>query len=349
MARFKDRERGAVFFTKALEAAYENGAEKLPSQVAAFALLREIHGARKEWNKLLALTDQALAATLGDDEKLYAAQLAGVVAWKELGDKDKARVYFDRVRQIEPAHPSLRRLRRPGGPATLRASTRPVMAAASPMMVPPPAANPAPPPAAPAPARGRPRIEVIGDAQNVPHGGGPRRRGAAARTRAIDGWKKAVAADPSQARAAPRAGARPAQGRALERARRGAQGRGGRRRAKSPDEKVRRAAGAGRGLPRPAEARRAIAGTLAQILQQQPDNQAVIDQLAAQYEQMKRWPDLVSTLGKKASGSRSAEKVALYLRIANLYLEKFSNQAEAIKAFESALELDPTTLEAPPT
>ena len=33
--------------------------------------------------------------------------------------------------------------------------------------------------------------------------------------------------------------------------------------------------------------------------------------------------------------------MALHLRVANLFLEKFSNQAEAIKAFEAVLELDP--------
>src|SRR5262249_27339857 len=110
MQRFKDRERGAAFFAKALEAAYENGAEKLHGQVAAFALLREILGARKEWGKILALTDQALAAkpdSGGVEEKLYAAVLAGVIAWKELGDKAKAQSYFERVKQIEPANPLL--------------------------------------------------------------------------------------------------------------------------------------------------------------------------------------------------------------------------------------------------
>src|SRR6185503_9178901 len=34
------------------------------------------------------------------------------------------------------------------------------------------------------------------------------------------------------------------------------------------------------------------------------------------------------------------DKVALHLRVANLFLEKFSNQAEAIKSFETVLELD---------
>ena len=40
------------------------------------------------------------------------------------------------------------------------------------------------------------------------------------------------------------------------------------------------------------------------------------------------------------------EKVALQLRVANLYLEKFQNQAEAIKCFEAILEIDPANPEA---
>ena len=79
-----------------------------------------------------------------------------------------------------------------------------------------------------------------------------------------------------------------------------------------------------------------------QILNIQPGNVEASDALGAQYEQMKRWPDLISLLRKKAAvGEDSAEKVALHLRVANLFLEKFSNQAEAIKSFETVLELEP--------
>ena len=42
----------------------------------------------------------------------------------------------------------------------------------------------------------------------------------------------------------------------------------------------------------------------------------------------------------------TTERVALYLQIAALYIERFSNQAEAIKAFEKVLELDPDNLQA---
>jgi tetratricopeptide (TPR) repeat protein len=79
-----------------------------------------------------------------------------------------------------------------------------------------------------------------------------------------------------------------------------------------------------------------------QILTIQPDNLQAVDALSSQYEGMGRWPELIAILRKKAAVvAETNEKVSLYLRVANLYLEKFSNQAEAIKAFEAALELDP--------
>src|SRR5260370_23943068 len=84
-----------------------------------------------------------------------------------------------------------------------------------------------------------------------------------------------------------------------------------------------------------------------QILNIQPANFTAADALAAQYENMKRWPDLISLLRRKAGVvTEPAEKVALHLRVANLFLEKFSNQAEAIKSFEVILELAPENPEA---
>ena len=83
------------------------------------------------------------------------------------------------------------------------------------------------------------------------------------------------------------------------------------------------------------------------ILTLQPSNIEVMDALAAQYEVIPRWPELIAVLRKKAAivGSAAA-KIALHLRVANLYLEKFSNQAEAIKAFEAILEIDRGNAEA---
>jgi tetratricopeptide (TPR) repeat protein len=84
-----------------------------------------------------------------------------------------------------------------------------------------------------------------------------------------------------------------------------------------------------------------------QILTIQPDNLEAVDALASQYQGMGRWPELISLLRKKAAVVESPEqKIQLHLKVANLYLEKFSNQAEAIKSFETILELDPTNPDA---
>ncbi len=78
------------------------------------------------------------------------------------------------------------------------------------------------------------------------------------------------------------------------------------------------------------------------ILALRPGDPKALDALAGQYEQMKRWPDLIGVLQKRAPTLGTIdEQVELYLRIAGLFQDKFSNVAEAIKSFEKALELDP--------
>ena len=66
-----------------------------------------------------------------------------------------------------------------------------------------------------------------------------------------------------------------------------------------------------------------------------------LDEAAAKFEGQKRWQDLIKTLQAKGEllDDRD-ERVALLERIAGIYLERFSNQAEAIKANEHILEID---------
>jgi tetratricopeptide (TPR) repeat protein len=90
-----------------------------------------------------------------------------------------------------------------------------------------------------------------------------------------------------------------------------------------------------------------VMNTYNAILKINPNDVETLDQLAEQYQSMKRWPDLVGTLQKKAALLEDHdEQVALYLRIANLYIDRFSNQAEAIKSFEKVLALDPDNADA---
>jgi len=89
-----------------------------------------------------------------------------------------------------------------------------------------------------------------------------------------------------------------------------------------------------------------VIAALAASLAQEPAGE-VYDQLAAIYEGKKRWPDLVKVLTDRAERlAQGGDKAGVYLQIANLYLERFSNQAEAIKAFERVLDLDPQNQQA---
>ena len=84
-----------------------------------------------------------------------------------------------------------------------------------------------------------------------------------------------------------------------------------------------------------------VMAALNSALQQDPQRLEIYDRLGALYEAKKRWPDLVKVLSEKAERTEGVDgKVAIYLQVANLYLERFSNQAEAIKAFERVLDLD---------
>ena len=56
---------------------------------------------------------------------------------------------------------------------------------------------------------------------------------------------------------------------------------------------------------------------------------------------MKRWPDLIGRIRRRAELLEDPlEKKELHLQAGNLFLEKFNNQAEAIKSYEAVLECD---------
>ena len=64
-----------------------------------------------------------------------------------------------------------------------------------------------------------------------------------------------------------------------------------------------------------------VINTYNAILALSPRNQRALDALATQYETMKRWPDLIGVLQKKAAQGSPEEQVALYGRVAQLYQE----------------------------
>ena len=74
---------------------------------------------------------------------------------------------------------------------------------------------------------------------------------------------------------------------------------------------------------------------------------AKLDDAIAKFEQQKRWSDMIRSILKKAELLQSPmEKVALFRQAGTLYLERSSNQAEAIKCFEQLLEYDARDVDA---
>lgn len=79
----------------------------------------------------------------------------------------------------------------------------------------------------------------------------------------------------------------------------------------------------------------------AEILALDPDDDEAPALLIEKYEGMRRWPDLIGVLQTQFERADGQARIDYALQIAELYLNRLRNQAEAIKAFEAVLELDP--------
>ncbi len=74
---------------------------------------------------------------------------------------------------------------------------------------------------------------------------------------------------------------------------------------------------------------------------------AELDEAIKKFESQKRWSDLIKTIIAKAElVIDPKEKIELFSEAGRTYLERSSNQAEAIKCFQRVLELDRHNLEA---
>ncbi|TPV92869.1 MAG: tetratricopeptide repeat protein [Myxococcales bacterium FL481] len=91
-------------------------------------------------------------------------------------------------------------------------------------------------------------------------------------------------------------------------------------------------------------------GQLEKLAESAGDTEAVLQVLEAQqrqFEDMKRWPDYIGRIRRRAELTEDpAQKVALNLEAGNKFLEKFNNQAEAIRSYEAVLTADEYNAEA---
>ncbi|HEY5946714.1 MAG TPA: tetratricopeptide repeat protein [Kofleriaceae bacterium] len=425
--RFKDPERGATFFGRALHAASQNGASPMKSIVAAFTLLKRVQGERGEWANLLELTDAVIDRMLPGEEKLFLAIQAGHIAFDKINDIARAKKYFAIAASIEPQNPNVEEFVQAVGIDEMP------MASGSMPSIPvvdtgaeDRAREAAEAQAAHERADREAREARESEEREVSEKLSKKERKAAEKAAAeAAAAEKAAAAEAAAARAAEQAAAEKAAAEkaAAEKAaadkaaaeRAAAEREAAERAAAVPAdlgeamEKAKKAESSGdKGVgewkkviaayPTDKAPRRELArvlrnaqswaqladalkdeeakasptpiekgavflelaecygrlnndnqviSSLTQAIHHDPSRMDAYDKLAALYENKKRWPDLVKVLNEKADRTMESDgKVAIYLQVANLYLERFSNQAEAIKSFEKVLDLDPNNLQA---
>jgi golgin subfamily B member 1 len=78
------------------------------------------------------------------------------------------------------------------------------------------------------------------------------------------------------------------------------------------------------------------------ILRVDPHDRSTLDALAEKYRELGRWNDLINVLMWDAEATTEPERrVGIYLKVAELWLEHFSNHNQAAGPLEKVIEIDP--------
>ena len=375
LLRWKDKERAARFYGRSLNLTYRgtvDASKAFPGHLAAFNMLREVLGPKGDWAALINFAELGSFAPMADSDRAALMVQAGRMAWRDMGDAAAARNFFAEVGRVFPENEELQAyVAEFGDPAAEAVAAAPAEVAA-PEAVAPVAEAPveaAPAEVAPieaAPAVVEPVVEPVAVAPVVEEAPAapveepavdPELAGLepatikamdAARAleggsadKAIDAWRKVVTSVPTHR--APRKNLirvlrQIERWNALADAIKDEVDKVADLTAEEKVEKLFELVDIYKDRLRLDSQ---IVNTFNAIIAIQPNNTRALDSLAAQYETMKRWPDLISTLQKKAAAVEdTSEKVAVYGRVARLFQERFSNVAEAIKAYEQVLSLD---------
>jgi tetratricopeptide (TPR) repeat protein len=299
-----------------------------PAQPVAVRHLSDVYAADERWTELAALYQGALRARRGDGEDLGLLLQIGMIQWKRLGQLDQAEEWFRRIRKTDPAHPAALDFYRayypPRGETAkllqmLRQAEKQLAAAGG---------NPI------AEARARAMALEIAELAEAQLGN---------QERAIEAWKQVLRADPGSNEARE----------ALKRLyRKGEKWNALLDLMKDEIDRTPEAEAASR-VDRMFELVEIyrdrlrldgmVINTYNAILKLDPDNVRAVDELADRYRVMARWNDLIATLTRKAdlAAVPAGARVAILREIADLWIERFGNFAQAIRPLERLLELAP--------
>jgi tetratricopeptide (TPR) repeat protein len=296
-----------------------------PEDEGAFHFIRDTFGRKGgDWDRVLNLAEEAVTGAGENGRAAFLLAQAGTIAWKQVGNLIRARTVFERLFDVAPDHPELRAFElQIGEPISskkgaTKADTSPPPQEYDPAAAPAHDVKPtAPPPTGmmddvATQLVSRDQIEAA-------------LRGEMAARQAEPAAVEVVAAPAVEVEVEVEATAPADEPAAPEEVH-----------AAAPEPTPAPAAAA----PAPAPAAQAAG----------PADEAKIAELRAlaeKQEAAKRYNEYVKVLLQLAAAVPDvAEKVELYSKAAELYVGKFANQAEAVKAYEQVVALDPDNAQA---
>ncbi|MCZ7679509.1 MAG: tetratricopeptide repeat protein [Sandaracinaceae bacterium] len=303
-------------------ACYERILDFVPGHSEAMAYLVERFMEREQWDHLVALYEDALRARTRLEDEAGALLQIGMVHWRFRGKLDDAEPHFARLRKVDPAHPGMLDFYREyltGGDAARRDEQRWVTILTDAQRV-----------ATSEEQKLQLAIELAKAAQE------------SSVERAIDAWKAVLRLDPTHPEA-------PEALKALY------------EKTEKWNALVELLKSEADHVPEGQPARKVallrhlipiyrdklgldvmVINTYNAILQLDPGDAEALDALASTYETTGRWNDLIGVLTRKAEATSDAsEKVALYARVADLWIERFANYNQATEPLERVIQLEP--------
>ncbi len=304
------------------ERAYRALLKEAPAHAEALGFLVQRLTEREAWDELVALYERALEHERDKEERLGILTQLGMVHWRFRGDPESAEPYFVELRRARPDHPGALSFfaERIGDDAEQQVELLSEALRAA------PEASQA------EVARKLGRI-----AQHVP----------SALERAVDAWKLVLRHEPHDEEARDALQdlyRRTGKWNALVELLRAELER-------TPAEEKDRRVALLRQLVEVYRDRLGLDAMVVQtyraLLREVPEDRGVMEDLAALYERIGRWNDLVQLLQRLAESEPDPERrVASWLRVAKVWIERFSNYSQAAKALEALLETDPEHREA---
>lgn len=317
-----------------------------PESEGAFHYLRDTYGKKGgDWDRVLTLAEEAVTHTAENGDATFLLAQAGTIAWRQLGNLIRARSVFEQLYQISPEHPILRAFEAqigeslsepspvvtipplgtiPAPPVASEASPEPARARSE--APPPPAAEPTP-----APPTAEPTPAVTAEVAPTPTAE------AAPAAEAAEAAETEAAAEAEAAEAEAAADAAPAAEAAET------------EEAAEADASVEAEVAEAEAEAAPSTEAQPVAEAESPAASSEADEAKIAElrALAERQEGNKRYNEFVRTLLQLAAlVPDDVEKVELYTKAAELYTGKFANQAEAVKAYEAVLEIDPEHREA---